>query len=66
MDNENLIKKENIINYNNNISNISQDPIKYISFTKMNNNYLEVINNQINLLKELLFSLNFYSHFFHT
>ena len=27
MDNENLIKKENIINYNNNISNISQDPI---------------------------------------
>ena len=44
MDNENLIKKENIINYNNNISNISQDPIKYISFTKMNNNYLEVIS----------------------
>ena len=56
MDNENLIKKENIINYNNNISNISQDPIKYISFTKMNNNYLEVINNQINLLKELFYN----------
>ena len=56
MDNENLIKKENIINYNNNISNISQDPIKYISFTKMNNNYLKVINNQINLLKELFYN----------
>ena len=56
MDNENLIKKENIINYNNNISNNSQNPIKYISFTKMNNNYLEVINNQINLLKELFYN----------